>query len=126
MSYRYVNVNKLKTKRKKNQYINELIDMYCCNLMISKREFKKKHKKEVLNMFERYGYSTTTEIYVTDCITSAYWYKDPVCYKTELDNLNYLVFDDRFDMLFGEDMKYNKVFLNKMKKLNNQRICSNI
>lgn len=126
MSYRYVNVNKLKSKRKKNQYINELIDMYCCDLMISKREFKRKHKKEVLSIFERYGYSTETEMYASDCITSAYWYKDPICYKTELDNSNYLSFDDKFDMLFGEDMKYNKVFLNKMKKLNNQRICSNI
>ena len=124
MSYRYVNVNKLKSKRKKNQYINELIRNYCPDLMISKKEFKRIHKKEIVNIFEQCGYNYTTEMYVTDCIVSTYWYKDPVCYKTVLNNLNYLEFDNKFDELFGKDMKYNKVFITKMKRLNNSRICS--
>lgn len=120
MSYRNVNVRKLKSKRKKNQYINELIDMYCPELMFSKSEFKKRHKKEIVDIFDKFGYTPTTETYVTDCIASAYWYKDPVCYKTELSNLNYLEFDVKFDELFGKDMKYNKVFISKMKRINNR------
>ncbi len=126
MSYRNVNYNNLKSKRKKNEYINELIDAYCPQLMISKKEFKKKHKEEIVEVFENYGYTKATEMYVVDGIVSAYWYKDPVCYKTELDNLNYLEFDERFDKLFGQDIKHDKVFLNKMRKLNNARICSQL
>ncbi len=118
-SYRIVNVEKLKSKRKKNQYINELIDIYCPDLMISKKEFKRRHKKEIVQIFEKLGYTISTQMYVTDCIPSTYWYKDPICYKTELDNRNLLKFDKKFDELFGEDMKRNKVFLKKIKRLNN-------
>ena len=124
MSYRYVNVNKLKSKRKKHQYINELIRDYYPSLMISKKEFKRIHKEEIVAIFEQYGYTDTTEMYVADCLVSKYWYEDPVCYKTERNNLNYLEFDDEFDELFGEDMKHNKVYINKMRRLNNSRICS--
>lgn len=70
-------------------------------------------------MFEKYGYTNTTEMYVTDCISSAYWYKDPICYKTELDNSNLLKFDKEFARLFGEEMKHNQAFLKKIKRLNN-------
>lgn len=122
MSFRYVNVNKLKSKRKKNQYINELIDIYCPELMFSKREFKKIHKKEIVEIFERCGYTKTTEMYVTDCMTATYWYRDPVCYKTELDNADYLKFDVEFDDIFGKDMKYNKIFIAKMKRMNNRHM----
>lgn len=120
MSYRYVNINKLKSKRKKNQFINELIKNYCPELMFSEKEYKRRHKEEIVYMFERFGYTDSTKEYVTDCMVSAYWYKDPICYKTELDNLNLLEFDDKFDRIFGEDMKNNEIFISKMRKLNNR------
>lgn len=119
MSYRYVNLKKLKSKRKKNQYINELIDLYYPHLMISKKEFKRRHKWEIVLMFERYRYDKTSEMFITDLLSSYYWYKDPLCYKTDVNNSNLLEFDDEFDKLFGSDMKYNKVFLSKIKRLNN-------
>lgn len=120
MSYRYVNVEKLKSKRKKNQYINELIASCYPDLMISKKEFIKRHKEEVTSIFERLGYDISTEMYVSDCLTAHYWYRDPICYKTCLNNSDLLDFDEKFVELFGEEMKYNKVFLKKIKRLNNR------
>ena len=124
MSNRSVNMEKLKTKRKKNQYINELIKNYCPELMIDIREFKKRHKEEITSIFEQHGFNLTTEMYVTDCMITYYRYSDPICYKTELDNEALLNFDKKFDELFGIDVKNNKVFLQKIKRLNNARICS--
>ena len=111
MSNRSVNVEKLKTKRKKNQYINELIKNYCPKLMIDIREFKKRHKEEITSIFEQHGFNLTTEMYVTDCMITYYRYSDPICYKIELDNEELLNFDEKFDKLFGADVKNNKAFL---------------
>lgn len=119
MSYRIVNVENLKSKRKKNQFINELLDLNYPHLMISKKEFKKRHKNEVVRIFENYGYTFETQMYIEDCLIAHYWYLDPLCYKTELDNRNFFEFDEKFDELFGENMKYNPIFLNKIKRLNN-------
>lgn len=87
--------------------------------MISKKEFKRRHKWGIVLAFERYGYDKTSEMFITDLLSSYYWYKDPLCYKTELNNSNLLEFDEGFDKLFGSNMKYNKIFLSKIKRLNN-------
>lgn len=119
MSKRVVNLSKLKSKRKKNQYINELIKSHYPHLMISKREFKRRHKNEVIQMFELYGYDVVTEGFITDLLVGYYWYRDPLCYKTELYNSNLLEFDEKFDEIFGRDIKYNQLFLKKIKRINN-------
>lgn len=122
MSHRYVNIDKLKSKRKKNQYINELLSNCYQPLMITKKEFIKRHKKQVANIFEQQGYDRYTEMYVEDSLAAYYWYKDPLCYKTSLDNLDYFNFDKKFDTIFGESMKYNKDFLKKLRRLRNKTI----
>lgn len=124
MAYRLVNVNRIKSKRKKNQYINELINIHSTNLLISKKEFKLRHKNEIENLFKKFGWNSSTDMYINDCLGSAYWYKDPICYKTNLDNVNYLDFNEKFISIFGEEILKNKKFLKQMKALNNSYLNS--
>ena len=117
---RFVNVNKLKSKRKKNQFINELVNCNYNYLMISKKEFKKRHKQQVIDMFNCFGWNYTNKHYIEECLDSFYWYKDPISFKVDLDNLNLLDFNERFVDIFGEDILKNKLFIRKIKAINNR------
>jgi len=122
MKYRYLYPEKIntKSKRKKNQFINEFIKRNYGDLMISKEEFKLRHKEQITEMFNSYGWDITSKMFIEDCLDSHYWYRDPICYKTCLDNLDFLDFDSKFIELFGEEMLKNKLFLKKIKAVNNR------
>jgi hypothetical protein len=122
MGYRYLNVEKwnIKSKRKRNQFINEFMKRNYSDLMISKQEFKKRHKQNVIDIFNENGWDMNTQSYIEDCLDSHYWYTDPICYKTCLDNENYTDFNDRFIDLFGKDILKNEIFLRKIHTLRNK------
>lgn len=122
MGYRYLNVEKwnIKSKRKRNQFINEFMKRNYSDLMISKQEFKRRHKQNVIDIFNENGWDMDTQNYIEDCLDSHYWYADPICYKTCLDNENYTDFNDRFLDLFGEDILKNEIFLRKIHTLRNK------
>jgi len=126
MVYRYMDIDKLnkKSKRKKNQFINELLKRNYCDLMITKEEFKSRHKEEIISMFNAYGWDKTGKMYIEDCLQGHYWYKDPICYKTCLDNLDYTDFGGEFVDIFGEDMLKNEVFLKKIHTLKHKDLNS--
>lgn len=121
MTYRSLDVEKwdIKSKRKRNQFINEFLNDNYHDLLISKKDFKKRHKQNVINMFEVYGWNYSIQSFVEDCLISNYWYEDPICYKTELDNLDFMDFNEKFIELFGKDILKNKLFLRKIKAINN-------
>ena len=126
MSYRYLNIEKLnkKSKRKKNQFINEFMKRNYSDLLISKKEFKVRHKEEVVGMFNAYGWDTINKGFIEDCLGSHYWYTDPICYKTCLNNLDVTDFNSEFIEIFGEDILKDKFFLKKIHAIKNRDMNS--
>lgn len=122
--YRYININNwnIKSKRKRNQFINEFLKNNYSDLMITKKEFIKIHKEEVISMFNAYGWDYSTQSYIADCLESYYWYRDPICYKTSVNNLNLMDFNEEFIKVFGRNILNNKIFLRKIKALRHKEI----
>lgn len=125
--YRYINIKNwnIKSKRKKNQFINEFLQSCYTDLMITKREFIKLHKEEVISMFNTYGWDYSTQSFIEDCLWGYYVYKnpDPIYYTiNNMDDTSNLSADKNFISLFGKNILKNKRFIRKIKALRHKEI----
>ncbi|QPW62061.1 hypothetical protein [Clostridium botulinum] len=125
--YKYINIENwnIKSKRRRNQFINEFLKSCYSDLMITEKEFIKRHKEEVISMFDAYGWDYSTQGLIEDGIWCYYTYTnpDPIYYTIcNMDDTSNLGADKDFITLFGKDILKNKKFIRKIKALRHKEI----